>query len=109
MKFLVSVEPNPLIQAPPDQLPQLLRGMAQTLRNQLQSRKLDCCYSTGQGRGFAITEAASVEQIWDLLAENPMTLFWNTTITPLGDPIALTDIQLRILAAPQPVGAGSRN
>ena len=53
--------------------------------------------------------SASVEQIWDLLAENPMTLFWNTTITPLGDPIALTDIQLRILAAPQPVGAGSRN
>lgn len=109
MKFLVSVEPNPHIQAPPDQLPQLLRGNADTLRSQLQSGKLDCVYSTGQGSGFGIADATSVEQVWERITENPMARFWNVTVTALGDPIALTDIQIRGITAAQPVGAGSRN
>lgn len=109
MKFLVSAELNPLMPPPPDQLPQLLRGYADTLRSQLQSGKLDCVYSTGQGSGFGITDATSVEQVWERIAENPMARFWNVKVTALGDPIALTDIQIRGMTAAQPVGAGSRN
>ncbi|MBE7520499.1 MAG: hypothetical protein HS107_14775 [Thermoflexaceae bacterium] len=109
MKFLIAVEPNPARQPPPEQLPQLLRAQADTLRAQLQSGKLDCVYSTGQGAGFGIADAASVEQVWERIAENPFALFWDITVTALGDPIALTEIQVRMVTAAQPVGATSRN
>ncbi|KAA0232980.1 MAG: hypothetical protein HUU14_12090 [Dehalococcoidia bacterium] len=109
MKFLISVEPNPERQPPLEQLPQLLRAQADVLRSQLQSGKLDCVYSTGQGSGFGIAEAASVEQVWERIAENPFALFWRIAVTALGDPIALTEIQVRMVTASQPVGAASRN
>ena len=108
MKFLISVQPHPQAIPPQDQLPRLLKGSADTLRSHLATGKLDCVYSTGQNQGFAICDATSLEQVWERIAENPLSLFWQTTVTALGDPIALTELQLRQISARQPVGAGSR-
>jgi len=109
MKFLISVQPNPLAIPPQDQIPHLLRGSADTLRSHLAAGKLDCVYSTGQNQGFAICDAPSIEQVWERVLENPLAAFWQITVTALGDPIALTVMQLRQISAAQPVAAGSRN
>ena len=109
MKFLISVQPNPLAIPPQDQIPHLLRGSADTLRSQLATGKLDCVYSTGQNQGFGICDASSIEEVWERISENPLAAFWQVTVTALGDPIALTEMQLRQISARQPVGAGARN
>ncbi len=109
MKFLISVQPNPLAIPPQDLIPGLLRGSVDTLRSHVATGKLDCVYSTGQNQGFAICDASSVEQVWERVLENPLAAFWQITVTALGDPIALTELQLRQTLARQPVGAGTRN
>ena len=95
MKFLVQVEPNPAVDAPPpEQLPELLRGSADVINLQIAQSQLDCAYTTGQNRGFAIANAETVDEVWELVGQNPLAAFWDIEITALGDPVRISEIQI---------------
>ena len=95
MKFLVQVGPSQTLDAPaPEQLPELLQGSTDVINLQIAQGQLDCAYSTGQNRGFAIANAETVDAVWELVGQNPLSAFWDVEITALGDPIRISEIQL---------------
>lgn len=108
MKFLVWAKPSQTMQPTPDQMPALLRGFQDSIRQQLNDHTLDCCYSYGQNEGFGILEVNSIEEAWEKTMSNPLAPFWDIDIRQLGDPIAMTGIQLRALEAMRTAGAGVR-
>jgi hypothetical protein len=108
MKFLVWAKPSQTMQPPPDQMPALLRGFQDSIRQQLNDHTLDCCYAYGQAEGFGILEVNSIEEAWEKTMQNPLAPFWDIDIRHLGDPIAMTGIQLRAIEAMSTARAGAR-
>jgi len=108
MKFLVWVKPSATITPQPEQMASLTRAFSDTLREQLNSHKLDCAYTCGQGEGFGIMDAPTLEEAWERTYQNPMAMFWEIDIQALADPIAVAGAQLRLIESSQRAAAGVR-
>jgi hypothetical protein len=108
VKFLVWAKPSQTMPPPPDQLPALLRGFQDTIRQQLNDHTLECCYSYGQNEGFGVLNVNSLEEAWEKTLQNPLAPFWDIDIRLLGDPIAMTGLQIRTIEAMSGASAGVR-
>jgi len=100
MKFLVQVEADPAVPAPPPEMGQrLVQGHLEATKAWAANPRIEATYTLGRNEGFAIGDFASAEEAWETVNQSPLAGWWRIQIRPLFDNTAFAQDGLKRLEA----------
>lgn len=100
MKFLVQVEADPSVPAPPAEMQQrLVQGHLEATKAWAADSRIEATYTLGRNEGFAIGDFGTAEEAWETVNQSPLAGWWRIRIRPLFDNTAFAEDGVQRLQA----------